>query len=1149
VLEEQIVTGKFSMECTNEVQMRGIIYSSNPRMECLTPEFEGIAADVSYEFHSEGLVEGDQVKGDFYIICNEGEYDLPFVMSVIKAYPMSSQGRIRSIFGFANLAQRSYEEAIKMFGQPEFATIFKSQEAEEYLFYQSLKQSHITMAMVEEFLIIAKKKKRVTFEIEEAEKEFQNITVPQRQLITLKKEQWGYLAIEVSCENEGIQLAKPFITTEEFVGNHAGVEYVIMPKKLHGGKNFARITFETFFERKTVEICITQEKSTQEKDRNFLEIQHHKRNLEKDYIEFRLHKAGTGVWAKKTCVQLDFLQNSEPGNLWYLLFKVQVLLINKQRQDAEWLLHAFRKENKDEKNSAIWAYYLYLCTLYEPEPSYVNRLTGEIKEIYHKNQENPLLLWILLFLDEELNGSRTKKLDAIKQQIEKGCNSPLLYLEAQLLFQKEPYLLQKAEKFERKILNFIRKQDALTKEVVEQVKHVISKISGYDFIWYQIMEFCYASFPDKELLKEICGYCIKWSCYGKKYMKWYVLGMREELRITGLYEAWVLSAETMQLKKIPKVITLYFQYNSNLAYEQQAMLYAAVIRNKETMKNVYLNYGKSMESFALDQVRVGRIDQNLAVIYKEWLAPAMLTEETAKGFANVIFTCWLQVLDENAKKVVVRQYQMKQEQIVPIVNHQAYIKLYGSSYCILLEDAKGGRYAPVEPIEAKQLLDCQPFLQKGIETAQQKIPYLLKYFDGKRIWQTYEREDLSYLTALQETEILSMDYRKELRAQLVAYYYDNYTGDMLDEFLLSLSFGGLEVGVRGKLMELLVARGHYEKAYDLILIYGSEHLSAAKLVSIIYNKILQIEEDVDDFLIGMCRTVFSRGKYNDLILRYMCRYFYGTTKELAQVWHTAREFEIDTGDLEERCIAQFLYTGGYTPYMEQIFEYYDENKGREAVVVAYLSQMTYKYLTCDMSVDDYVFKKIAALLSEEKELNENCRLGFLKWCSQQNVLQEQEEKWAARILDEEVEQGKYFPFYKNLPEKFAGKYQYYDKIFLEYDTKPGTKVMISYQNWGSQEYINSQMQEMYSGMYVKDFLLFFGESLPYYIKEETPQGYLVTQSGQIQNNELCTSAEGSRYDLLNDMVVSWQMKDEITFYKRLEEYWKMEQIADDFKIL
>ncbi len=1144
ILEGQNFCGKFTIKSMNEVPMRGIIYSSNPRMECQNSQFQGTEVIINYEFHSEGMVEGDVQKGDFYIICNEGEYDLPFVVSVSKGYPKSSMGRIDSIFSFANLAQKSYEEAVEVFGKPEFINIFKPREQEERLGYLGLMKRPCTMAQVEEFLILAKKKKRIVLQIEESQTVFYGVKENEKQHVVLKKDNWGYTSVEMSSDAAFIEPVKRMITSEDFVGNRAVAEYVIVEERLHFGKNYARITFENPFQKEQIEICVMREKQDAERDRTYLEIQKRRSSLLEYYIAFRLRQMVTGVWAKKTCEELDFLMNLQPDNQWGALYKAQVLLVNRQKQEAEWILDSFRRKNK-EKGTPLYAYYLYLCTLIDPEPAYVNKLTAQIEEIYHRNQENPFLLWILLFIDEELYYSNSRKLEVIGNQIERGCYSPILYVEAYSLLSQEPYLIHKGDKLERKIIYWAVRHNALTSKMAEQIRQLIPQMTSFHPVWYRIMEACFEKYPSNELLQEICGYCIRAGRYGKTFFKWYEAGVKGELRIGGLYEAWMLSAGRAQLQKIPKLITMYFQYHSNLAYQQQAMLYSAVITNKQSMKQVFQNYQKSMEEFALEQLRAGRIDQNLAVIYREFLTPAVINAESAEWLARVIFSCQVICREKKAVRLVVRQYQLQQEQIIPLVNHSAYLNLYGTNYSILLEDAKGNRFLPEEELVIKPLLHTTPFLKKGMEYAKNKLPYMLSYFDRKKIWQTYEEEDLPYLKQLMESEQLSQEYKEEIRIQMIAYYYDNYTGDTLDEFLKNLSFERLEQNIRGKLMELLVARGHFSKAYDLVLAYGSEKLSVAKLLSVICNRMDEIQMEQDDFLIGMCRSVFLRGKYNDMVLEYMCKYFYGNLKEMTKLWQAAQDFELECHELEERCLTQFLYTGSYARCMEEIFESYDRGGGRKLIIIAYLSQMTHKYLTSDMQVSDYVFQKIAAFLEEEEELNEPCRLGFLKWCSQLEEMPEKHKLQVERILRSAVSEGKYFPFYKSLPQEFAEKYMYYDKTFLEYRTVPDTRVIISYGKRQSEEYIECDMTRMYSGIFVKSFSMFYGEEIPYYIKEEENGEFVVTESGHVQSSEICLGSEDSRYHLLNDMIMSWKMKDETTIERMMEQYHKMEKLVQD----
>ena len=56
----------------------------------------------------------------------------------------------------------------------------------------------------------------------------------------------------------------------------------------------------------------------------------------------------------------------------------------------------------------------------------------------------------------------------------------------------------------------------------------------------------------------------------------------------------------------------------------------------------------------------------------------------------------------------------------------------------------------------------------------------------------------------------------------------------------------------------------------------------------------------------MAQNCFLHEKYNDVILIYLCKFFQGPTKQMAAIWKAAREFEIDTFDLEERIITQML---------------------------------------------------------------------------------------------------------------------------------------------------------------------------------------------------------------------------------------------------
>ena len=1151
MIEGTVYQGEFTIRSSAGIPVEGMICSTSPRIKFPQAEFLGIEVTQKFEFHSEGLSDGEKQAGEFHIISDQGEYVLPFSVSIGKDYPGSSQGKIKSIFEFANLARISYDEAVKVFSQPEFEAVFAPGETEQQLVFRGLRRKPCTRTQVEEFLIASRKKKRALFQVEEAKKEFHGVTRTQKQYIVLKKEEWGHFSLEVSADGAMIKPVKARITDEDFVGSRGTVEYLIDAEQLHAGKNYGRITLQTPFQKEEVAICVT--KDVVRREHPIWEIRRKQILLVRDYLMFGTHKMASAIWAKQSLKNLEELQELMPGNLWYFLAKAQVYFVGKQRQKAEWVLNSFPR-NKVDKETPLYAYYLYLCTLREPEPGYINKCTGKIRKIYNKYQEEPLLLWILLFLDEELNYSKGKKLDIIARYFRRGKESVLLVLEAWRILEKEPYLLGKVSKFEQRVLYFAVKHQAMTKGVAEQLVKLMPEIPVYDEVWYKILSACYEAAPGRECLQAVCSYCIKGQRYGKEYWKWYHLGVMQELRIAGLHEAWVRSADKEQMAKLPRQIVFYFQSYSNFAGEAEARLYQSMIENKTQWKNIWPHYSKNIQEFALKQMQGGRIDRALAAVYGEVLTPEILTRENAKDMAKALFACEVACDNPNVRNIVLCEHVLEKEQVAPVIHGKAYVNIYGSSWKILLEDARGRRFVPDEELSVTPLLESGKFLEQGIACAQDKIPYLLRYFDKKKIWQTFEEEDLVHLQILAESPEISESYRRELRLQMVAYYYDNYNGEALDEFLTTISFEGIGSGEREKIMRLLVARRHYRRVYELLQQYGIESISPSKLVYVICHRMDELElegrESVDDFLLKLCREVFTRGKYNERILTYLCHHFHGAMSELLKLWEAACNFDVDTYEVEERCLRRYLYTGDFSMLLEKVFESYARNLGKEVVIVAYLSRMAHQYVVRDAVVDGFVFQKIAGLLGSGERSNRVCRLAFLKWCAAKKETTQQEWTLAEPILEELVQEECCFAFFKSLPERLQEKYLFHDRIVVEYRTTPQAKVYINYLPVGYTKYVEREMKQMYDGIFAKEFLVFYEEHIPYYIKEEVDGECKVTESGQVVKQSIANDGEESRLVRIDDMMAAWHMRDEAALLEQLEAYGQEdEMVKREFTLL
>ena len=418
VIEGEEYEGSFTISSVNLTKLRGLVYSTNPRMECLTPQFEGETVRIRYQFHSYGLSEGLTEKGDFVIICEQNEISLSFCASVLKKYADTTIGTVKNLYDFSQLAKANWSEAFQLFYHKDFSNVIKENEIKEGMIYRGIISAKPSNQNMEEFLIGIRKKEKVTFSIDKNQFELYDVRETVKESVEIKKDNWGYVEINATCDGDFVRIEKKKIRSEDFIGSVYTFEFYIEARELHAGKNFARITLSSVYETQTIEIVATagERKSAMGMENQVpgaLQKKECLAGIMELYQAYRLKRIVTGVWANETVEILDHLHAMEPEEPMHVLMKAQCLIINRQRQEAEWILDEFKREWIDRK-SPIWGYYLYIMTLIEREPVYVDKLTKEIEGIFHENPDSVLLFWVLSFLQEQYFNNNALKLKSIE---------------------------------------------------------------------------------------------------------------------------------------------------------------------------------------------------------------------------------------------------------------------------------------------------------------------------------------------------------------------------------------------------------------------------------------------------------------------------------------------------------------------------------------------------------------------------------------------------------------------------------------------------------------------------------------------------------------------------------------------------------------
>ena len=1151
VIEGRSEAGSFVIESTNQIKICGIVYSTNPRMECLNPHFEGEKVRIRYQFNSKGLTEGDTCEGKFVIVCNQIEYSLSFCARITRLYAEASTGAVKSLDDFTRLAASNWDEAYHLFYNRNFLNTIPYDNVYERLTYEGFACARPSGQNMEEFLIGVNKKQPVSISVDKSEEIFMASKEPQSGCFTITKDNWGYTEIRLRTDCEFIKLSKPVLTLDDFIGKTYLYEYIIDASAMHAGRNFGRIYIDGVYQSFTIDITA----GVRDDDGSISDIAVTKDIKEcmvgimELYTSFRLKRIVTGVWANETISILNHLHALMPDEHMYELMKAQAFIINRQRQEAKWILDDFKHSNPDKK-APIWGYYLYLMTLLEREPSYVDNMTHEVELIFYENPDSVLLFWVLLFLRDQYFDDSAGKLKDIKYWVLRGCSSPYLYIEAYYLISQDPYLIKELSVFELRILSWAVKEKALTKELAGAIFEAVDLAGGFDNRVYELLTAAYEICPEAEYVGIICSYLIKGHKNDTCFHKWFELGIENKLRLTGLYESYLLTMNDRQISPVPKVIQMYFSFDNKLPYRKLAVLYNNIIAAKETEPEVYHKYRKAMGRFAMDQVQLRHIDDNLAVLYEDMLELGFINEELSAAFSDIIYTHKLIVFDKRIVRAIIYQNEMKEPQIVPVTDQCAYFELFSNDYVILFEDSRGYRYVKSISYRLQRLMDAEKYLDRCISLSPDRPQYIVSHFKHVRDYSDFTKDDLKLFKPVFYSESFSDSYKAVMGYRILKYCQLHDYEDYVRPFLQSINFDTLQKDARKYLIDMLVSNRLYEKAYDMAMEYGIDMLAAASQVVLCENA-LKVQHVDDDFMVQLAISAFKTGKYSDLVLKYLCENYTGPTDELINLWHAADKFSISSMKLDERILEQGIYTQIEPEKISDIFMEYYKRAGNEKLILAYISLVAHGYLHSGGCKADFIFDIIEKRFIGNRTLNDACQLALLKHFAEKTDITQAELEIEDTLLKYYIYNNMYFDFFARLDYRLLEKYFIYDKAFLQYESTPGTHVVLHYSRDEDGEEFNSEdMVEMYDGIYVKTFVIFFGELIRYYITEEHDNSIEVKESNRLTCNNIPGDNDHSRYNLINEMIISDTLSDETTLKSNIDEYKRLDAATKQlFKLI
>ena len=1158
-VEDKVASGELTFKTKVSRDSDVFISASDYRLSITEWEIRGGELYVRYTYDAGGLDAGDKRNGEITAVTDEGEFFFSYEIDIREACFDSSIGEIKNLFHFTNLAKTSWKEAVTLFEDPGFNSILRGgnssyKNIREALLYNTAEEAQKSRAL-ENFLVYIRKKDPIKLTVKET-----NFIItpdsPGTIYIEVEKTGWGYEDIRIHDQTPGLSFEKTEYFISDFSDNKLEIPVRIDRIRLsaQGSKGGLILSIGS----RDIRISIAGKSAGKntgapisDSDERHVVIK-----IMRLYLDYR-----TGHMSLKECAaqaeeKLKLIRGRE--TVLPTLYEAHLKLLLSDKGTAAWLIdHVKKLLRKEDAGDEVYGYFLYLLAMNGTQDS---ERAANLLATYSETKPNVFsYFWGNMHVKGKGSENTGRAYRSLKNIWKMGNSSPVLFLEAALLVLKNPSLYENMEEFELKLLFFMERYQLISEDFVPQVFEAASSYKRYSPMLLSILK-RYPAENEKQMLKVFCTQYLRGGCKGKEVASVLRRGIEADCRITGLYEAYIRALDFDEEAELPREAVHYFSYGSSLDDAGKAYVYSMLLKQREDMNDKQMSRARE---FTLEELKKGHISRSLATLYCNLLEPEDMTEELKDSLVSLVFAMDFKIKDEKgygkSEWIYVRHNGMEKVGKYQIKAGRGVIFLYGDDHSIALEDKRGRiSIPPSEAYEISSFFENEnvAYLLKGAGLSGFEQAY---YFIGKNPVETAKDKDefisrSAVACKLMESRDLSGSKKHDI-AEAILYGYQKYEiPERKEEFLKTVP----ATFFKGKAGELFVKEllsvGMYEKAYEAAAHTGFDRFDSKVLIRLCNYALCEAEGEYDERLTAFTYYVFEKHKYTIDMLEYLVNHYRGPVKQMRDVWKRAASMDVFTLPIAERILTQMMRTGSYTADRALIFKDYARSGGRSELILSYLTDMAFAYVSKEEAVENEFFDEAEALLKQDDEgLPIDILLAVLKKKSSEPLpISDEGNEWLKELIETAFLQGYYFPYYRHFEEVYPSLRLKGEETFVEYRDEPGLKITLHYlveHNDPDEDeegkYNKEPLYEVYPGVYQRGFKILHGERVVYYLtqKEEDDEKMLI--SGSLEISDDIEGGGSGKFRLLNDLALARELDDRTTVSELERKLGRLETLTKD----
>lgn len=1139
-----VYNGAFKVVSANDVPVKLMVYDSRYLFDFKNHTFVGKKNTVAFSFDASGIEQGKSFKGHINIITDGGEYKIPYSVEIAAPYIMVDDRRIEDLFQFAAYAEENWEGAIKIFGSEEFVRTFLRDDDIVKGVYDSLNLSLSINQAMEEFLVYTHKKRVLTLTSKQKEIMVEMPDELVRATIVINKNTWGYTNTYITSDCDFLIPETKRITGQDFVGNNYNLDFLIDPDKIPNGVSAGYISFKNTLQNISVKVSIkkpvTKRVAPKNRHTNFM-IKKSQETLVHAYIDFRTDKMPLHEYTKISIDALDTIIKYNPEeNIYRLGLLHMKLLDGKKEYVTQEFVRIDADSDMDEVDDMEKCYYCYLKSLLTKDKDLIEKTAKLARDNLNKGENKLFYFWLLLFVDHEYTEDKWVLYEDIQKLYDQGVNSPVIYFEICDMFNKQPLMMKRIAPLEISAVRWGIRHEFVSEDVVVEFVKTAARMKTFDVHAFKLLENIYQKKQDRNTLDTICNILISNKKYDTAYHTYYRDGASAGIKYVGLYEGFLKSMDKRTYAVIPDAILRYFTYKNTLTDDELAYLYANIIMNKVQNISVYSEYVPLIEMFMERKIVDGEVSDDLTVIYEEFLDPKGVKPEFAANLINIIFKRKFICRNKNIVSVIVTHEELEKSEKVDVVNGEAYVEIISNSAIITLLDARGCRYINTVPYRLEKIVDEESYLDICREYNSKDYRLLLYEYNEIESFSYKDAGEINLAREIANCTNISYLIKQQALLHMVEYYHENYDEDILFRYLSKIDLDYVKPVDSARIITYYISLRMFEQAFEGIHRFGYVDIEVDELIRIAEYGISDKKYDNDRALLSICVYLYRRGYATKKVLSYLINNFNGSLEEMAELFKAVNTNYKNIDMLAENILAQMMFADAYTESIYDIFAVYYYGRSRGMVVKAFLKYCAHQYIIKDLKIPANVMECLYKEIAKNNitdEISQMALLSYFADCG--GRFNDEQKEWIKETVRHFVSGSKIMPFFKEFASFVALPDDMKFKTYLIFKGESGKQVWVSY-SFGQEinsmaRYKSERMNEIIPGIYIKEIVVFHGESLMYSIDGAgTGNSYIV--ESDILKNTTFHKKNSNRFELINSMLVSQETRNDQELLQAMDTY-------------